>query len=310
MDIREFSYMLAIVEYGSFTKAANALYISQSSLSLYIKNLERRLGFALFNRANRRLDLTEEGQVYVSYARRIMELNSEMMEELERLSVRRKIYCRVGMTMTRSMDLMPLFMSKMQELYPGICVNVVVSKTNDLINSLLNQELDFILINKAFENNELEYISLYEDQMVIAVNRKNPVRQYAKEASGSELRSIDMKYLTQEPVITFQAGNWQRRMMEYLFNMQNAEPNIICETNNHLSALAHVKANLGFATLVKSGISRFVEDNELEFLSVQNSYPSIEFVIAYLKNRAMSDTALSAVNVIKEIINTSDNHLL
>ena len=305
MDIREFSYILAIVEHGSFTKAANSLYISQPSLSLYIKNMERRLGFAFFNRTNRKLVLTEEGRVYVEYARKIMELNNDMIEELERLAVRRKIYCRVGLTMTRSMDLMPLFMSRMQERYPGICVEVVVSKTNDLINSVLNQELDFILINKAFENNDLEYVSLYEDQMVIAVNRKNPVRQHADKAPGADLRSIDMKSLVHEPVITFQAGNWQRRMMEYLFSMQDAAPNIICETNNHLSALAHVKAGLGIATLVKSGIRRFVDDDALEFLSVQNEYPGIEFVIAYLKNRAMSDTARSAVHVIEEIVRTS-----
>lgn len=79
MDIREFSYILAIVEHGSFTKAANSLYISQPSLSLYIKNMERRLGFAFFNRTNRKLVLTEEGRVYVEYARKIMELNNDMI---------------------------------------------------------------------------------------------------------------------------------------------------------------------------------------------------------------------------------------
>ncbi|MFQ9649102.1 MAG: LysR family transcriptional regulator [Enterocloster sp.] len=55
MDIREFSYILAIVEHGSFTKAANSLYISQPSLSLYIKNMWRDVwALRFFNRTNRK----------------------------------------------------------------------------------------------------------------------------------------------------------------------------------------------------------------------------------------------------------------
>ena len=152
MDIHEFSYILAIVDHGSYTKAADALYISQPSLSLYIKNLERRLGITFFTKTNGKIALTDLGAVYVDYARRIMELNDSMMEEMETIKRKQSIKIRAGLTITRSLDLMPLFLHTMQEKYPDVCVEIVVNKTNDLINSVLNQELDFIMVNKAFAN--------------------------------------------------------------------------------------------------------------------------------------------------------------
>jgi DNA-binding transcriptional LysR family regulator len=181
-------------------------------------------------------------------------------------------------------------------------VEVVVNKTNDLINSVLSQNLDFAMVNKAFVNNELDYIHLYDEQMVVVVKKGNPVCKYAKSVPGSTMRGIDMKHLINEPFIAFQNGHWQRKMLEYLCHKQNATPNIFCETNSPMSAVAHVKAGLGITTLVKS-ITRFYRgEDEVEFLSVLNPYPPVEYVIATLKNKTLTDTTKIAISVVQELI--------
>ena len=82
MDIKEYTYILAVVECGSISKAAKKLYISQPSLTTYINNLEKRLGFRFFVEGKGRSHLTPEGELYVEYARQIMILNNNLYEQL------------------------------------------------------------------------------------------------------------------------------------------------------------------------------------------------------------------------------------
>ena len=72
LDAKPYRAFVQIADSGSFTRAAEALHISQPALSAQIRELERLLGFALFHRPNRRVLLTAEGRIFLDYARRLI----------------------------------------------------------------------------------------------------------------------------------------------------------------------------------------------------------------------------------------------
>ena len=82
MNLNQLKYFLAIVKTGSFSNAADDMYISQSSMSKQIKALETELGVTLFNRSGNKITPTEAGSCFYSYALRILDIKNEMHKEL------------------------------------------------------------------------------------------------------------------------------------------------------------------------------------------------------------------------------------
>lgn len=99
MELKEARYILAIAKHKSIGKAAESLFISQPSLSRYIKDLENRLGVQLFQRINNRLILTHAGEKYVETAKKITEMYTDLEKDLsginEELSGRLRVGCAV-----------------------------------------------------------------------------------------------------------------------------------------------------------------------------------------------------------------------
>ena len=86
-DLKSFTYVLAVAECKSISKAAELLYISQPSLSRFISSLEQELGILLFERKSNGISLTEAGEIYVEYGKEIKRLNSTMEHELKELQL-------------------------------------------------------------------------------------------------------------------------------------------------------------------------------------------------------------------------------
>ena len=82
MDFKQLTYIITIAEEHNLTKAAERLFVSQSTLSLYLNKLERELGVALFTRNKNRLTITPEGEEYVKTARKILELRNYLYKKL------------------------------------------------------------------------------------------------------------------------------------------------------------------------------------------------------------------------------------
>ena len=85
MDIKEYRYVYEIARQGGISRAARALFISQPSLSAYLKGLEGRLGVSLFEQADGKLHPTQAGRLYLEHAEQILALDKQLMESLDRL---------------------------------------------------------------------------------------------------------------------------------------------------------------------------------------------------------------------------------
>ena len=113
MNIKDFNYIAAVVDYGSYSKAAEALFLSQPSLSAYIRNLERQLGFSFFE--NDKRTLTPEGEMYLSYARKIIALDQELMQNIAQLHRLKDNQMRLGITPARSEQYLDALYDRFQQ---------------------------------------------------------------------------------------------------------------------------------------------------------------------------------------------------
>lgn len=102
-DLKSFTYVLAVAECKSISKAAELLYISQPSLSRFISSLEQELGILLFERKSNGISLTEAGEIYVKYGKEIKRLNSTMEHKLKELQLSEEQEIHVCMSLSASL---------------------------------------------------------------------------------------------------------------------------------------------------------------------------------------------------------------
>ena len=176
MDIRIMQYFLAITREGNISAAAEALHVSQPSLSRQMKELEEELGVTLFERGNRRITLTEEGLVLRKRAEEIMRLMQLTEDEIANVheNIAGDVY--VGSGESRLFHYLSRAAAKMQVSMPGIHFHVVSGDTHDLLHQLDSGLLDFALLFTDFDRDIYQSILLPEkDRFGVLMRKDDPL---------------------------------------------------------------------------------------------------------------------------------------
>ncbi|NVK33923.1 MAG: LysR family transcriptional regulator [Rhodobacteraceae bacterium] len=147
LDVDQLRTFLAIAELGNFTRAGELVNKTQSTVSMQMRRLEERLGLILFRRNGRNSELTEEGQRFVDYARRLVQMNDEAFSAfgIEKSSGR----LRIGLPDDYADRLLPQMLAAFARLNPTIEVNVVCSNSLVVAKAVQGHELDFGVVTSS-----------------------------------------------------------------------------------------------------------------------------------------------------------------
>lgn len=166
MNLSSFDYFVALAQEGSFTKAAQRLYITQQSLSSQIASLERELGCQLVVRRIP-LELTYAGHVFLKYALAMQQQMLNLRREFCDITQNQKGILRVGIAFTRGRALMPGLIAQFQAQYPNIEVQLVEAANKTLYHNLLNGQADLAIANFTAAAPEVELCDFYCEQVVL-----------------------------------------------------------------------------------------------------------------------------------------------
>ena len=145
MQLRQLEAFYWIARLGSFHAAARHLHVAQPSISARVRELERHLGVALFDRAGRSVRPTAKGRELLDYAGRMVELAGEIRQ---RIGERHAVFGRVrfGVTSIPAVTWMPKVMRRLAQAYPGIEAEFVVDSSENMRGQLLRGELDLAFL--------------------------------------------------------------------------------------------------------------------------------------------------------------------
>lgn len=171
MDLHHVTYFVAVVDHGGITKAAQALYISQPSLSQAIRTLERHLGTTLFDRSGRRLSLTDDGRLLEVSARRIL---ADVDRAKRKVSAVRDLRAGSVVIATFSaFSVHPLvdLVQKFRANYPGITVRITdVDGPAGVHSALRSGDAEVGLTDLSVEHPGMTSIPLLDQEMVLAIH--------------------------------------------------------------------------------------------------------------------------------------------
>ena len=163
MNIRDLRYVVALSETRHFRAAAERCFVSQPTLSGQIQKLEGELGLRLFERNNRRVEITPDGATIVQQVYRAL----EEIEQISTLAAQMKDpmsgVLRIGMIPTLAPYLIPRFLGPLEEHFPSLSVQIVEAVTGELVNKLTAHQLDAVLIADKDVQEDLKAVPLFDE---------------------------------------------------------------------------------------------------------------------------------------------------
>lgn len=300
MNIKDFSYIVAVVDCGSYSRAAEALFLSQPSLSAYIRNLERQLGFSFFE--NDKRTMTPEGELYVSYARKVIALDQELMQDLAQMQRMKENRMRLGITPGRSEQYLDALYDRFQKPDCNYSLDMSVDTSQHLIEKVLTNEMDVILINQPQETGGLISQSIFADKMILAMHKSNPAAKSAYCVAGDKYRHLPIDALKTCHFIIFPKGRSVRTAFDRLCAENMLTPSIVQESPSVRSACKLVSRNHGVAFVFDIPSELENLGDHCECFYVDSDCLNIDYLLAYSAALPMTRDRRKVLQIIKDTV--------
>lgn len=232
MELRQLQYFVKAAELLHFTEAASELYITQSTLSQQIKQLEQELNVLLFDRIGKHVQLTEAGHIFLTHARRILSEANKGKQAIADLSHVIAGELRIGVTYAFTPLLLPV-LAPFTAKYPDVKLIIEYGTTEELHQKLHASELDFILVfQKEADEEEFDTQPLYTSRIVAVVAKKHALAQQSK---------VGIEELAKLPMVLPGKGFSSRLFLDDILLRKNIELHAQIEMNDVHSLLTMVE---------------------------------------------------------------------
>jgi DNA-binding transcriptional LysR family regulator len=297
MTLDQLRVFLAVVEYLHFTRAAEALYISQPAVSAAIQNLEEQYGVRLFHRIGRQIEITEAGKLLQAEAQKIIDQVVLTERGLQELNDLQRGELKLGSSLTIGNYWLPDKISQFKRQYPGISVNCSLANTEEICEGTATGQFDLGLVEgevKPTLKTSLEEEIVGSDRLLIVVGKSHPWFERTK-ISLTELYTTD--WVMREP-----GSGTQQRFEEALQNwgIEVTELNIILVLNSGEMVKAVIENGVGATAISELMVKKELQLDTLRSIQViddrDDSNITVEIVRPFLKlkHRQRFQTRLSS----------------
>ena len=229
----------AVARHGSFSRAAAELNLTQPAVSMQVRQLEQRLGLPLLDRVGKRAFPTRAGEVLLAHAARAfgeLETGVAMVQRLRGIVAGR---VRIGTSASISIYLLPPVVRRVRARHPGVELIVVTGNAPEIARAVVANTLDIGILSLPVRERELAVLPFYRDELVAIAPPQAASRRRRRRIAAAEL--------AREPLILFEHGSTQRRVVDEWFHRAGVSPAQAMELGNTEAIKKLVGAGLGLS---------------------------------------------------------------
>jgi DNA-binding transcriptional LysR family regulator len=226
LNLKQLKVFYFVAKNLSFTRAAEALFITQPAVTMQISALEKQYGLRLFSRKKNELSLTEPGRVLYRYAAKVVEIAFEAERALFNLKANPQGLLRVGTTKTITRYWLTPYILSFQQAFPRVKLQLDEGSSEEMALSLLYGRNDIAIVGRHRYREHLEAFPFPAhaiDPLVLVV------------PPGHELagrREVALGEIVGEPLILREKGSGTRYVIQNLLEEADAQPNVLLEAGN------------------------------------------------------------------------------
>lgn len=222
MNRKQALYFRTIAQLGTVTAAARQLYISQPSLSQTLRQMEEEAGLPLFDRSTSPFRLTYAGERYLRAAETILEVEDRLKAEMDSLRREDGGRLRLGISVTRSMQVLPDALPIFKREYPGVSIELTEQASASLESLLLKGQIDLALAATEPSQENITYELIEKESIGILAGRDSYIVQ--RLPSGTP---ITLKDVEREKFVCLDTSHSARIIQDKLFRKYNFHPDIL-----------------------------------------------------------------------------------
>jgi len=291
MDSLALKAFMAVAEQGSFSRAADELFLTQPAVSKRIIKLEQQLKTRLFDRIGRNVYLTVAGQHLLPKAKAILEAMADTVDELTNLSGRVGGQLRIATSHHISLHRLPKPLSKFIALYPQVELDIQFAESEVIYEGLLQGrwQLGIITLNPE-PDTQIQQQAIWQDKMQFVAAPEHPLTQQY---------SIELSQLSSFPALLSKTNTFTRSIVEQDFAAQNLALNVAMSTNNLDTIRMMVSIGMGWSILPHTLIN-----SQIKVIDTLSKPIVRQLGCAWHQQRSLSNAATAFI----ELLQSADTH--
>ncbi len=290
MEFRKLEVFCKVVELKSFTRTAEAVHLSQPTVSEHIRNLEEQLGQKLIDRLGREVEPTPVGRVLYGYARKILRLQNDATQAVEQYSGNIIGRIMIGCGTIPGTYILPDLIGDFRKENPSIKATLRIAGSRIIAKGVIQSDLELGVIGAMWNENSLEWQEIFSDQLSLVVHPKHP---FAKR------KTVKPEELLNEPFILRESASGTRKVIDQILTSNGIKPSSLKEVAEIGSTAAVKKAiqsGLGISFLSKQAVTDNVQRGEMALVDVEGFDLTRPFYLIKRKNRELSPVAAVFMN--------------
>ena len=263
---------------GSFTRAAEELYITQPTVSSQIKQLTKTIGLPLFEQIGKRLYLTEAGKELLSTCQNIFERLEYFEMKVADLKGTKQGRLRLA-AITTAKYFVPRLLGAFCQEYPGIDVSLEVTNHQQMQERMVENEDDLYILSQLPETPNLSAQPFLDNPLVVVAPKTHPL---------ATRKNIPIQALDGQPFIMRELGSGTRQAVENLFEQNNISVQVRLELGSNEAIKQGIAGGMGISVLSRHTLAFEAYNDELTILDVQNFPIQRRWYVAYLSSKRLS----------------------
>ena len=291
MDLGQLQAFVQVAAHRSFSRAADALDLTQPSVTARIQALERDLQETLFERNGRGVRLTEVGDSFLPHAQRVLKALQDGRDAVQSLQQLQMGTLRLGAAPTISTYVLPELLNTFRARYPGLEVSVRTEYSERIVQLVLADEVQ-VGLERTITHPEVVTVPLFRDEVVLVTSPRHPF---------VERGVTTIEEVGRQPLIMFNRGSSYYMLVHNALREAGVLVSPTMELDNMEATKKMVEEGLGVAMLPRVAIEREVQRGELRQIRVDGmETPQREIALIYRQSRPLSRAAQAFVHLLEE----------
>lgn len=301
IEFKDMEYMCALAKYRSITRAAQALFITQPTLSQYLKNLQLRLGVSLFHIRGRTVHLTAEGELFVREGERMLREREQTLAALSSIGQTGSGVLRLAVPLGRGSHILPEFIPEFHRRYPRAEIAVSEGHSRDLVHQVQNGLSDLVIINKPGFPMSIEYETLGYERLLLVVSVDSP---WADAVSfGRDGRaSISLERCKDAPFILHSPSQHTGQAERKIFLHAGIKPKVRLTTENLEASYRLAACGYGLTFLSEHLVGHWMTAGKACHCELDDPLSDMEIIIGYRRKSELPFLAREFIELVRQSI--------
>jgi len=279
MNLKQAQYIKTIAECGAITAAAKKLFVSQPSLSQMLRQIEQEIGLPIFDRSVSPLRLTYAGEKYLQAAERMLAANAELESQLREIRHEHSGRLRLGISVTRAMQVMPLVLPIFTAQYPNVTLQMTESGSATLEELLQSGQIDLAFAALESTSTSMAYELIETETIGILAGKDSAIAQ--RVPAGTP---VTLEDAMGDSFVYLSKGHSSRITQDKLFRRGGFTPNVLLETDS-LEVGRRVAVEAGACMILPSiYVDDYVRQKQGAFFPLANYENHRHFYACYRKD--------------------------